>query len=136
MENVKQLKGHDKGSTLKVILEHLRNVGYENTQYQVLRARDFGLPQNRERLYIVGFLDKDIRFNFPSPTFEKTKVGDILDLIVDAKYTISDKLWKDTKEEKERINLREKGLVTVFLILNQNIQILFQHATTKMGVKY
>jgi site-specific DNA-cytosine methylase len=40
----------------------------------VLRARDFGLPQNRERLYIVGFLDKDIRFNFPSPTFEKGKL--------------------------------------------------------------
>ncbi len=109
LENVKQLKGHDKGSTLKVILEHLRNVGYENTQYQVLRARDFGLPQNRERLYIVGFLDKDIRFNFPSPTFEKTKVGDILDLIVDAKYTISDKLWEGHQRRKRENKLKGKG---------------------------
>jgi hypothetical protein len=45
--------------------------------------------------------DKDIRFNFPSPTFEKTKVGDILDLIVDAKYTISDKLWEGHQRRKQ-----------------------------------
>jgi DNA (cytosine-5)-methyltransferase 1 len=75
----------------------------------VLRARDFGLPQNRERLYIVGFLDKDIRFNFPSPTFEKTKVGDILDLIVDAKYTISDKLWEGHQRRKRENKLKGKG---------------------------
>jgi DNA (cytosine-5)-methyltransferase 1 len=41
----------------------LRKIGYSNIQYKVLRARDFGLPQNRERIYIVGFLDKNITFN-------------------------------------------------------------------------
>ncbi|VVM17499.1 DNA-cytosine methyltransferase (EC [uncultured Gammaproteobacteria bacterium] len=55
MENVKQLKGHDKGSTLKVILEHLRNVGYENTQYQVLRARDLDFPKIGKDLYCWFF---------------------------------------------------------------------------------
>ena len=53
VENVKQLKGHDKGNTLKVILEHLKNAGYK-TYVQVLAAKDFGVPQNRERIYIVG----------------------------------------------------------------------------------
>lgn len=109
LENVKQLKGHDSGSTLKIILERLRSIGYENVQYQVLKARDFGLPQNRERIYIVGFSDNNIRFNFPSPTFEKTKVGDILELTVDVKYTISDKLWAGHKRRKKENKLKGKG---------------------------
>lgn len=74
LENVKQLKGHDKGKTLKTIIDHLKAIGYENVQYQVLRAKEFGLPQNRERIYIVGFLDKHIKFTFPKPTYEQQKL--------------------------------------------------------------
>ena len=66
LENVKQLKGHDKGNTLKVILEHLKNAGYK-TYVKVLAAKDFGIPQNRERIYIVGFLDNNVGFHFPEP---------------------------------------------------------------------
>ena len=55
LENVKQLRGHDKGRTLEVIMKTLKEIGYNNVQYTLLKARDFGLPQNRERLYIVGF---------------------------------------------------------------------------------
>lgn len=109
LENVKQLRGHDKGRTLEVILEHLRKIGYENIQYKVLRARDFGLPQNRERIYIVGFLDKKIKFNFPTPTFEKTRVGNILQSNIDKKYTISDKLWAGHQRRKRENKLKGKG---------------------------
>lgn len=56
LENVKQLTSHDKGRTLRVILEHLDALGY-HVKYKVLNALDFGLPQKRERIIIVGFLD-------------------------------------------------------------------------------
>ena len=62
LENVKQLKGHDKGRTLQIILKHLHNIGYK-TFVEVLKARDFGIPQNRERIYIVGFLNHHIDQN-------------------------------------------------------------------------
>lgn len=99
LENVKQLRGHDKGRTLKVILEHLDDLDYQVT-YDVLRAADFGVPQNRERIYIVGFnrsyygIDKEYKFSFPEPTHQKTRLGDILEDNVDEKYTISQKLYE------------------------------------------
>ncbi len=109
LENVKQLRGHDKGRTLKIILKHLKQIGYSNVQYKVLRARDFGLPQNRERIYIVGFLDDTINFEFPKPTFEPTRVGEILENNVDEKYTISDKLWAGHQRRKRENKLKGRG---------------------------
>ncbi|MEA1880165.1 MAG: DNA cytosine methyltransferase [Campylobacterota bacterium] len=109
LENVKQLRGHDKGKTLEIILQSLKEIGYMNTQYTILKARDFGLPQNRERLYIVGFLDESISFKFPVSTNIKTKVGDILEENVDSKYTISDKLWAGHKRRKENNKKNGKG---------------------------
>jgi cytosine-specific methyltransferase nlaX len=108
LENVKQLKGHDKGRTFKTIIDHLTNAGYK-VFYEILKARDFGVPQNRERIYIVGFLDHSINFEFPKPTNLPTRVGDILDDIVDEKYTISDKLWSGHKRRKELNKLNGKG---------------------------
>lgn len=108
LENVKQLKGHDKGRTFQTIIDHLNNAGYK-VFYEILKARDFGLPQNRERIYIVGFLDHSINFEFPKPTNLPTRVGDILDDIVDEKYTISDKLWSGHKRRKEQNRLNGKG---------------------------
>ncbi len=108
LENVKQLKGHDNGHTLKTILEHLKVAGYE-THFQVLRARDFGVPQNRERIYIVGFLRHGLSFNFPMPSLIKTRVGDILEESVDEKYTISDKLWEGHQRRKAENKLKGKG---------------------------
>lgn len=112
LENVKQLKGHDKGRTLKVILEHLDALDYY-VNYAVLRAGDFGVPQNRERIYIVGFnrkiydLPQDYVFDFPEPTHEKTRLGDILEKNVDEKYTISDALWEGHQRRKREH--QEKG---------------------------
>ena len=108
LENVKQLKGHDKGRTFQTIINHLNKAGYK-VFYEILKARDFGIPQNRERIYIVGFLDHGINFEFPKPTNLPTKVGDILDDIVDEKYTISDKLWTGHKRRKELNKLNGKG---------------------------
>jgi DNA (cytosine-5)-methyltransferase 1 len=109
LENVKQLRGHDKGKTLEIILQTLKDIGYKNTQYTLLKARDFGLPQNRERLYIVGFLDESIKFQFPTPTHKMTRVGDILEEYVDEKYTISDKLWAGHQRRKENNKKNGKG---------------------------
>lgn len=108
LENVKQLKGHDKGRTFQTIINHLNKAGYK-VFYEILKARDFGVPQNRERIYIVGFLDHSINFEFPKPTNLPTRVGEILDDIVDEKYTISDKLWAGHKRRKELNKLNGKG---------------------------
>ncbi|NBI12172.1 DNA (cytosine-5-)-methyltransferase [[Haemophilus] felis] len=108
LENVKQLKGHNKGETLSVILTHLSSAGYK-VYYDVLRARDFGVPQNRERIYIVGFLDHKINFEFPQPSKVGTQVGDILEKNVDPKYTISDRLWAGHQRRKETNKLNGKG---------------------------
>ena len=108
LENVKQLKGHDKGRTFQTIIDHLNKAGYK-VFYEILKAKDFGLPQNRERIYIVGFLDHSINFEFPKPTNLPTRVGDILDDVVDEKYTISDKLWAGHKRRKEVNKLNGKG---------------------------
>lgn len=108
LENVKQLKSHDKGRTFQTIIDHLNKAGYK-VFYEILKARDFGIPQNRERIYIVGFLDHSINFDFPKPTNLSTRVGDILDDVVDEKYTISDKLWSGHKRRKELNKLNGKG---------------------------
>jgi DNA (cytosine-5)-methyltransferase 1 len=106
LENVKRLRTHDGGNTLKTIIKHLENIGYK-IQYKVLSAKEFGLPQNRERIYIIGFLDSKVEFEFPEPTFTQTSVGDILDQHVDSKYTISDKLWAG--HQRRKIENKKKG---------------------------
>lgn len=114
LENVKQLKGHDKGRTLKVILEHLDALNYY-VNYEVLRAGDFGVPQNRERIYIVGLnkeyynISDDYEFKFPTPTHEKTRLGDILEHDVDEKYTISDALWEGHQRRKKEHKKKGNG---------------------------
>lgn len=106
LENVKQLRTHDKGRTLKVILSHIDALGYY-VRYDILRAGDFGVPQNRERTYIVGFdkhyfdINEDYEFQFPAPTFEKTRLGDILESNVDEKYTLTDAIWEGFKKRKQ-----------------------------------
>ena len=123
LENVKQLKGHNKGETLRIILEHLNNLRYA-VDYKVLRAADFGLPQNRERLYIVGFnrdifdLPNNFKFNYPIPLKEKTRLGNILEKNVDEKYTISDKLYQGHLRRKQKNE--EKGNGFGFSLFNED----------------
>ncbi|KZX12881.1 DNA cytosine methyltransferase [Methanobrevibacter curvatus] len=65
LENVKGLVNHDKGKTIKIIKRRLRELGY-SIFYDVLNSKDYGIPQNRERIYIVGFRDKITSFRFPN----------------------------------------------------------------------
>jgi DNA (cytosine-5)-methyltransferase 1 len=77
LENVRGLKTHDKGktfSTIKRILEE--DLGY-SFFYKVVKASDFGLPQHRPRLFMVGFKNKDIKFEFPKPKKLKLTMSDI-----------------------------------------------------------
>ncbi len=108
LENVKQLRTHDKGHTLKTIINHLENAGYK-VYYDVLAAKDFGVPQNRERIMIVGFLDHNINFEFPKPTGINTRLGNILEKNVDSSFTISDKLWAGHQRRKIQNKLNGKG---------------------------
>lgn len=119
LENVKNLKNHDGGNTFKVINDTLEQLGYQ-VYDKVLRARDFGLPQNRERIYIVGF-NKEldcIDFSYPEPLKIETSVGKILEDQVDDKYTISDKLWEGHKRRK--INNKKEGKGFGYGLFNEN----------------
>ena len=106
LENVRNLAGHDNGNTLKTIINTLEELGYKVFN-KILNAKDFGVPQNRARIYIIGFKD-DVNFIFPEGLQKKTKVGDILEKKVEDKYTISDRLWaghqRRKKEHKEKGN--------------------------------
>lgn len=96
LENVKQLVGHDKGNTLKVILKALKDLGYY-VQYSVLNALDYGLPQKRERIVIVGHKEP-IMFTFPDPIKPYKPLTEILESKVDSKYYASDYI-KDKRKE-------------------------------------
>ncbi|MGK7885066.1 MAG: DNA cytosine methyltransferase [Crocosphaera sp.] len=95
LENVKHLKSHDKGRTLKTIIGHLENLGYY-VHHTVLNSLDFGIPQKRERTFIVGFKD-NIKFSFPKPIGIKPNLSSILenDCEVDQRYFVSSTIRKN-----------------------------------------
>jgi DNA (cytosine-5)-methyltransferase 1 len=137
LENVKQLRGHDKGQTLRTIMDVLtgRNESQLNglelseesrealqtrlnyaVGYKVIRSCDFGIPQNRERIYIVGFdrnyygdVDFDQVFSWPLPYAVETRVGSILEesSLLPDKYTISQRLYDGHVRRKQ--GHKEKG---------------------------
>ena len=89
LENVKQLVGHDKGRTLATIIKTCKDIGYD-VQYKVLNALDFGLPQRRERIFIVGSLTKLVfDFEFDLNHIKKVSLSHILEKNVDQKYFAS-----------------------------------------------
>jgi DNA (cytosine-5)-methyltransferase 1 len=138
LENVKGFKNHDKGNTYRVVEKTLRSLGYE-VKSEVLNSKHFGIPQNRERIFIVAWLNdkynknvEDVRIplgltNDGQPIFEKslladkvalTSVGDILlsqddldKLEQKAKktYTISEKLWQGHKRRRLEHKLKGNG---------------------------
>ena len=88
-ENVKGLVGHDSGNTLTRILHTLReDLGYYVPDPQVLNSWNYGCPQNRERIFIVGF-DKEVDFSFPDEHNNTGDIWKILDEEVDPKYEVS-----------------------------------------------
>ena len=145
LENVKQLKGHDKGKTLKTILEILRGENKQDlpqdypvsdevrksmnkklnyaVDFRVLRANNFGIPQKRERIYIVGFnrdyfknankLDKKIEemFSYLEQKKSVTRLGDVLEenSKVEEKYTISDRLLAGHIRRRKEHKIKGNG---------------------------
>ena len=108
-ENTKSLIKHDKGQTFKIICSAFSQLGYD-VSYKILNSKDFGLPHNRELIYIVCFR-RDIEhknFNFPNPTLEKATIAGIMQSApVPAKYYLSDVLLNTLRDHKKRHS--EKG---------------------------
>jgi DNA (cytosine-5)-methyltransferase 1 len=106
LENVKGLRNHDGGKTLSTILNVLReDLGYFIPEPQVINAKDFGVPQNRERIFIVGFhkSTKITDFDYPKPLTKKVTFRDIKEKSVpDTKYYLSTQYLKTLKDHKER----------------------------------
>lgn len=99
LENVKGFVNHDKGNTYRVVKETLEELGYK-VYAKVLNAKDFGVPQNRERIYIVAFLDQTIEFEFPQPINTDVCIEDKLEKKVDTKYYYNDKpLYNRIKDD-------------------------------------
>ena len=100
LENVKNLRNHDNRKTFKIIKETLNNLGY-HIKFEILNSMKYGnVPQNRERIYIVGFKNKQYadNFEFPDPVKLKIKITDILEKNVDEKYYYNNKpLYKRIK---------------------------------------
>ncbi|OQC44121.1 MAG: Modification methylase HpaII [Bacteroidetes bacterium ADurb.Bin028] len=106
LENVKGLLNHKSGETLKTILNVLRNdLNYFVPNPKIINAKDFGVPQNRERIFIVGFRnDLNIKnFDYPSPLNIKTSIKDIMEKnTVSSKYYISTQYLTSMKNHKKR----------------------------------
>lgn len=106
LENVRHFENHDKGKTLKVVKNIFENeLGY-HFKYKRLNSKDFGLPQNRQRVFMLAWLPElGDSFSFPTnQDTQETIVGDILEENVDDKYTISDLLWDSHKERKKEMS--------------------------------
>ncbi len=106
LENVKGLRNHDKGRTLATILHTLRNdLGYYVPEPKIINAKDFGVPQNRERIFIVGFRE-DLgikKFDYPKPTNIPVAVEDILETNpVTARYYLSNRYFETLEAHRNR----------------------------------
>jgi len=113
LENVKGLVGHDKGKTLDVILRTLRDdLGYFVPDPKVMNAKDFGVPQNRERIFIVGFKNKKSaeRFSYPKPLKTAKTIADIKEQdTVPVQYYLSQQYLSTLKAHRKRHSDKGNG---------------------------
>ena len=111
LENVKNLKSHDKGNTYKVIIGSLEELGYV-VRDRVIDAQAW-VPQHRERIYLVGFdkhvFGEDPDFSWPRTPSKRPKLGSILDRSPDKKYTLTDHLWKYLQDYKKKHQSKGHG---------------------------
>jgi DNA (cytosine-5)-methyltransferase 1 len=77
LENVRHLFAHDEGKTFQVIERTIRELGY-SFFYKIVKASDYGLPQHRPRLFMVGFKNNKIKFEFPNPVSLKYNLSEVL----------------------------------------------------------
>ena len=115
LENVKGFRSHDQGRTFGISKKLLEDLGYR-VYSKVLRANDFGVPQKRERIYIICFLEEE-SFSWPIAPLNRTNLGSILEENVAKKYTLSDRLWGGHQRRK-REHL-EKGNGFGYCLFNE-----------------
>ena len=101
LENVRNLISHDNGNTFNIIISELNKLGYY-IQYSVLNTKDFDIPQNRERVYIIGFLNKSefFSFKFPDKLTRTRNITDFLESDCDDKYYYNGKYLYDKLVDK------------------------------------
>ena len=107
MENVKNLVGKRHIDNFNKWLDLLKDLGYTN-YWDILNAKDYGVPQNRERVFVVSILDDVLGYKFPKPKELKLRLRDLLENEVDKKYYLSqeqvDRIrFSDFNQEKKRI---------------------------------
>ena len=110
-ENVKNLVNDDRGRTFRVIKNILDELGYR-VFYKVLNSKDFGVPQNRERIYIVAFRSDiaPLSFDFPRSSGRQTLIKDIIEEnVVSSKYYLSTTYLESLKRHKERHMAKGNG---------------------------
>ncbi|MCY4299431.1 MAG: DNA (cytosine-5-)-methyltransferase [Flavobacteriaceae bacterium] len=103
-ENVKGLMNHDKGKTFQTIKNVFDDLGYR-CFHQTLNSKNYGIPQHRERVFVVGFKDNTINFSFPKSIELEYKMQDFLEDCTDSKYYLKEKGIKfvtSTKNKKKR----------------------------------
>lgn len=137
LENVKNLVAHDNGKTFEVILNTLDEIGY-HVRYMVLNACEYGnIPQNRERIYMVGFLNEDFanKFYFPQPVRLTNKLKDEIDFEnkVDDKYYYTREKYPRIVEEMEKYNNQETLYQWRRLYVRQNKSNMSPTLTANMG---
>ena len=118
LENVKHLLNHDKGRTFQVISDVLiEDLGY-NIHFKVLNAKNFGVPQNRERIYIVGFKN-NYQFKFPKPFNIPVKISEILEDKVDDSFYLSHEYLTGLKNHRARHEAKGNGFGYVVIPRDQ-----------------
>lgn len=103
-ENVKGVLSHDNGETWEHIKKEFEKLGY-HINHQILNAKDYGIPQNRERLFVVGFKEENKKFNFPKKIPLKIVMQDLLEDNPDSKYFLGQKGITFVSSEK---NLKKR----------------------------
>lgn len=137
LENVKNLVAHDNGKTFEVILNTLHEIGY-HVRYMVLNACEYGnIPQNRERIYIVGFLNEDYanKFYFPQPIRLTNKLKDEIDFEnkVDDKYYYTREKYPRIVEEMNKFNNQDTLYQWRRQYVRQNKSNMSPTLTANMG---
>ena len=89
-ENVKGLLSHDKGATWMTMQAIFESLGYK-IYSKVLNSRDYGIPQTRNRIYVIGFRDKKTKFSFPDPIVLESSMKDYLEDFVDSQFFLKEK---------------------------------------------
>jgi len=100
-ENVKGLTNHDKGNTFETILATFDELGYKYS-HKILNAKNYGMAQHRERIFVVGFLDHSTEYNFPEPIDLQHTMQDFLEDYIDSKYYLKEKGVKFVTSSKNR----------------------------------